>query len=475
MSPLGAIPSQPATSQIQPITSGSYNTGTVNTTGGIINSHPVDIFNHTTTYQPPESHSEDVTAEPAYPVEQIMLTPNVSELNSNASSVQYNDRRSGPFNLGIDVDWVLTSNLFNNFSSTQTTAGNYFDVSVPVGFVKKTATTNFNAYFRNSNTFYPAYSSLNHSSQIYSQDLQHKSSALTTWDWSMAGGRIISLDDYLPPVIAIGNTGVTQSSLASGLLPLYNGASTLAVTHRLTEEDTVSGSVTAGWTQEPLSAATSTQPAFLNREATGAVDLQYQRALNPYQSVGVELTDVYVKGLSPVGTSNFTSAQITFHQAFTKHGSLNAGIGPLYSHSASTYFPVQNDYSYTGNLGVSYQTSYARFDAGYARLFQLGYLAPAAPAHSLYATIDRPITPKMDLVLDTRYILALAPPHYQGGQYSDFATSLRLGYNITPNTTFYVNGAIFRQAGQGINIGRNDFTTGMSYTFGNPLTRSGGR
>lgn len=457
---------------VQPVVPQSPDT--VNTTGGIINSHPRDIFNQGNTYRPPVQPSEGIDN---YRVETLIESqPNLSEMNTNAGSVQYHDRHSGPFNLSVETDGVFTSNLFNDFTGTKATAGEYFDVAVPVGLQFKTPTTNFGAYFRESNTFYPSYSQLNHTSQIYSQQLEHKSSDITEWDWSVAGGRIVTLNEYLPSLISIGTTGVAQAPLSNGLRPMYNAASTLAITHRLDDRDTLLASGTAGWTEEPLNYGTPTlQEPSDSREVVGAGDVQLQRAINPLQAVGVELTNIYVKGLSPQGNSNFTSVKLTFQQAFAEHGSLHMGVGPLYSHAASILYPTENDFSYTADFGIEYQTSFARMSAGYSRIFQLGYLAPATAAHQLYAVLDRPISRSMDLTVDTRYVRAIASKTYGVGGYSDFGVSSRLGYHITPNTVAFLSGSTFRQGMAGTNLGQNDLTIGLTYTFGNPLSRSGAR
>lgn len=448
--------------------------GIVNATGGIINSHPQDIFNQGNTVQQPAETSEKVDT---YRVESVIETqPNVSDMNSNAASVQNHDHWHRPFNLGIEANNVLTSNLFNDFHSATQTSGDYLDLAFPLGFQFATPTTNFGIYFRETSTFYPSYSSLNHHSEIYSQNLEHKTSDITTWNWSAAGGRIVTVNEYLPTFISIGTTGVAQNSLSNGLLPLYNAASTLSVTHRLDDRDTLLASATGGWMQEPLNYGTSTQTATLSREAMGAGDVQLQRAMNPMQAVGVELTNIYVKGLSPVGASNFTSLKMTFQQAISQHGSLHVGVGPLYSHAASVLYPTENDFSYTADIGLDYQTSFARMSGGYARIFQLGYLAPATAAHRLYGVFDRPITRKMGLTVDASYFSAIAPKSYNAGNYSDFGFTSRLGYDITPQVVAFVSGSVFRQsAPAGTNLGRNDFTTGITYTFGNPVSRSGGR
>ena len=446
---------------------------TVNTTGGIINSHPQDIFNQSNTYQPRTQPSGEVND---YRVESIMATqPDLSEMNTNAGSVQYHDRHSGPFNISVETTAVLTSNLFNDFTAVKQTAGEYFDVDIPVGMQLHSPTTTFGAYFRESNTFYPSYSQLNHTSQIYSQQMEHKSSDITTWDWSVAGGRIINLNEYLPTVISVGSTGIAQSSLSNGLQPMYNAASTLSVTHRLNDRDTLLASGTTSWMQEAESYGTTTQAPQLSRYVVGAADAQLQRAINPLQAIGVELTDVYVKGMSPIGNSNFTSAKLTFQQAIAQHGSLHMGAGPLYSHAASTFYPTEDDYSYTADFSIDYQTSFARMSAGYSRIFQLGYLAPATAAHQFNAVFDRPVTRSMDLIVDARYVRALAPKTYNTGNYSDFGLSSQLAYLLTRNISAFVSASIFRQGVAGTNLGRNDLTSGIRYTFGNPLSRSGAR
>lgn len=445
---------------------------TVNTTGGLINSHPADVFNRQDVYQPPPPEPDTVYAEPALV---IGPPPDLSTLNTNAASVQYTDRRQGPFNLGIETDGVLTSNLLNNYTSKNLKGGEFFDISVPVGIQLKGPVTSYGAYLRPTRTIYPAYPNLNHTSVIFSQTLQHRSSDLTTWDWSAGGGRLLGLGSYLPSVISVGSTGIGQSAFSSGLQPMYNAATTLAVTHRLSDLNSVQVSGTGGWMQQPLGFDNVNNRSILSRQAAGALDVAYQHAVSATRALGLEANEVYVKGLSPVGNSNFLSLKATYSQVLIEHGTLRLGAGPLYSRSVSSRFPRNNSFSYSANASFEYQTSFARFTAGYSRIYQLGYLAPASAAHSFYGLVDRPISRLLDLTVDFRFVDVLAPRSSSQAAYTNLGSTARLSYYLTPGMTAFISGATFRQGGLGQNLAANNLTVGLNYTFGNPLSRSGDR
>lgn len=478
-----AVQDQPAADQFQPYQPVSGQNPQpeerqVNTTGGLVTTHPADIFTTPALYSSRQAASI-ATEEPdetALPVvdEMILSVPDLTYLNENASSLTYQDRHSGPFNLGMETTWTYTSNIFNNFVGGKIAGGDIFDIAVPVAYDYNSDRTTFNSFFRGDYARYPGNSELNHNSEIYTQSLTHKSSEVTTWSWSAGGGRVVAVEDYLTPVLAIGTTGVAQPSFAGGLEPIYNAASTLSVTHRLSERDTVIGSATGGWLQEPFSEGNLSGPIVWNRELTGGADVQYQHALNPTQAYGVELSDIYVEGLSPSGDANFTEVKGTFQQALFAHGSVHAGLGPLFDHTASNLYHPQSGVSYTADASFDYQASYSRMSFGYQRIFELGYLSPASIANELFARFDRPIASTLDVTATLEYIRASNSglPNL-AGEYSDLGISARLNKYLTPHLALFAQGDVFQQGAGPSTLGANSITGGVSWSLGNPFFRSG--
>jgi hypothetical protein len=449
----------------------------VNATGGIITNHAPDVFTRSETYTPTEVQND--APEPSQPApppieEVVARPPDLVGLNVNAASVQNSALHPGVLKFGVETTGTYTSNLFNTFSPIQ--GGGYFDFGFPVTFYKEGPTTNYTAVFRADVSSYPGNGELNHTSEVFSQDLSHQTSELTKWDWQIAGGKIVTVGDYLPSVIAIGTTGVAQGQFANGLEPIYNAATTLTYTHRLSEENTLIASATGGWLEEPYDINIGTNLPAWSREATAGADLQFQHALSPGQAVGAELSEIYVKGLTPVGNSDFTSLKATYQRAISAHSSLHLGIGPLYSNSsvAESGYPASSGFSYTADASYDFQTSLAKMSVGYQRIIEAGYLGPPTTANSYYFSFDRPLTPTLELTADardTRLSSATGESGVESESYSDFGVTARLTKHLTPNLMMFVGGDSFRQSALNENLNRNDATGGISYTFGNPFAR----
>jgi hypothetical protein len=261
---------------------------------------------------------------------QLAETPNLNSLNENADTVKYSDNATtrGPLFFSVEATGTATNNLRQTFDNQPSTNGGYLTLGVPLGSHLWTPVTDFAAYFRYDSSFYPGNSDLNHSSEIYSHQLTHEISDTTTTSWSLAGGHIVTLGHYLSPVIGVGTTGVLAPQEASGLQPLTDAATTYSISHQTSERDSWTAAGTAGWLDQPvLGAITGSVTAY--RQVTGGADAQWQHALNSREMVGVEVNDVYIEGISPSGTANFSAAKLTFGQTLTPRSSVTAGIGPL--------------------------------------------------------------------------------------------------------------------------------------------------
>ncbi|HEY6447988.1 MAG TPA: hypothetical protein VIY53_16115 [Acidobacteriaceae bacterium] len=451
---------------------------TVNATGGLITSHPADIFTTQGIYNPVQPHAGAVPDMGEAPPEPVInefedSMPNLVDLNQNAATRRSHDFDLGPFDVGSELTGTYTTNIFDNYLNGSTTGGGYFDGAIPLGYTYKSDITTFGMLFRGDYARYPGHSELNHHSEIYDQSLTHQTSDITTWKWSVASGRVVAVEDYLAPVISIGSTGVAQPSFASGLHPMYNGASTLEVIHQMSDTDTLKASATGGWLQEPFTEGAG--PVVWNRESTGGVNVAFLHALNPRQGVGFALDDVYIRGMSPVGRANFASVEGTFQQALFEHVSVHVGAGPMYGDTASTYYPGTNSLTYAADASINYKAPYGNIGLEYERILQVGYLQPASPAQMLMALYDRPLSATLNLTANAQYIRADGPgiATVSAAQYSNFGMSSRLSKSLTPHLSMFVQGDVFYQGANNTDLGTNSATAGLSWSLGNPFVHSG--
>jgi hypothetical protein len=412
-----------------------------------------------------------------YPVQsQIAETPNLNSLNENADTITYSDNAltSGPLFLSIDGSGTFTSNLEESFDNQPTISGGYFNVGIPVGVRFWTPVTNFTAFFRDDTSFYPGHTGLNHSSEIYSQQLTHQFSDTTSASWSLAGGHVVSVGHYLSPVIAVGTTGVVAPQGSSGLEFLTDAATTFSLAHQTSARNSWTASATGGWFDAPVYGATPGSTFTSEREFTGGGDVQWQHALNSREIAGVEFTNVYINGIAPSGMSNFASAKLTFGQTLTPHSAITVGVGPLDSYFALTGTPDQNNVSYTANAGIEYRRTFGHITAGYTRLYALGYLAPTDVANELYFTFDRQLAAKIFLTADAQYLRS-SVTQKPGTAYSTFGYTTRLEMYLTHNLAYHVEGSSFiQQTGpETAGYSDNNVSTGITFYFRSPFSRAG--
>lgn len=422
----------------------------------------------------PESSLQQASMSPVQ--SQLAETPNLNSLNENADTVKYSDNATtrGPVFFSIEATGTATNNLQQTFDNQPSTTGGYLTLGVPLGIHLWTPVTDFAAYLRYDSSFYPGNSDLNHSSEIYSQQLTHQISDTTTTSWSLAGGHIVTLGHYLSPVIGVGTTGVLAPQEASGLQPLTDAATTYSISHQTSERDSWTAAGTAGWLDQPvLGANTGTVTAY--RQVTGGADAQWQHALNSREIAGVEVTNVYIEGISPSGTSNFSSAKLTFGQTLTPHSSVTAGIGPLYTRSDLTGQPSSTDFTYAANVAFQYRRPSGGITGGFSRVYELGYIAPASVANELYFNFDRPLTSKIVLTAASQFAASDA---FKGrNNYSQFVFTTRLDAYLTHSLDYHVEGSSFIQDTGSNTPGYNDneIASGITFYFGNPLSREGVR
>ena len=410
-------------------------------------------------------------------------TANLNSLNENASSLQYTDSALTriPFFFGVQTAGTWTSNLFNTLDNAKPESGTFFDVAVPVGVHLSSQTTNFGANFREDTAFYPSYSNLNHTSETYTQQLDHQLSERTKTSWSLAGGHVVTLGNYLSPVIGAGTGGVVFTPRSGGLEPLNDAATSYAITHQLSERNSIIASATAGWLNQSVSGQPVKGQPSSYEQATGVGDMQWQHALNNRGIVGIDLTDAYIKGFSPVEDSNFTSAKLTLSQTVIPHVTATAGAGPLFVTSTQSGSSAVNTLSYAANAGIEYQTTYAHITGGYSRLYQAGYFAAANIANEIYFRFDRPLTRRLYFTLDSQLMKITTPTKATNAEdYAQVGFSGRLETHLTPALVFYVSGSAFSQGSVTTDAGRSpgyrysEVTSGFTCYFGNPFSRPSG-
>jgi hypothetical protein len=237
----------------------------------------------------------------------------------------------------------------------------------------------------------------------------------------------------------------------------------------------MSGTVTFGWIEQAQETATPGTPRQLLRSQVSGLDLRLDHAVDPRTKVGVELTNVYVRGLAPRGHENDTSVQASYGHTLTSHLDFRVAAGPLFSVSGGSA-TSNNNISYAANAAVDYHVAHALMGFAYARVLQLSYIQVATSANQFSASFDRELSPTIDLTLAARYVRADSSSVLQ--RQSTFGLSGRIDKRIAGNISLFVSGSRSQQRapvalGNNNSYDRDEVLGGLTLLFGNSVYRRG--
>ncbi len=402
-------------------------------------------------------------------------------VNSNANSVRYVDRSHGPLNIGLEFRTSYADNVFD--SPQQTQSGVYFLAGAPISYIHGTNQSRFVANYRVDGAIYPSYSEINSVSQVYLHRYERNTSEVTSFYWDFTAGRVSSLGQYLPALIPVGGTGVVPPSVGTAVLEnsytVSNVVTSFGVNHKFSEKDSISASATGGWLEEAQDKPAAGVPRQILRDEPLGGNVKWEHLVRPTTAIGAELTDLYVRGLAPVGHENYTAVEGTFRYNWTQYLSMRAAAGPLFNVSNSTTAAGNShNLTYAVNAGISYSTIFARISGEYSRVIQLQYLAAPTPAQQISAVFDRSISRTMDLTVDARFVHSDAGPSVVSQ--TNYGLTGRVDRYITRNFSIFITAARFSLSsppsnGTPLSYGRDEVAGGIHYSIGEPLEREGPR
>jgi hypothetical protein len=401
-------------------------------------------------------------------------------VNSNASSVQYTDRLHGPLSIAVEARGNYADNIFDAASGS--TSGGYFSGGAPVGYRWTGVKTRFSVNYRIDGYIYPGYSQLNSVSQVYLHQLQYNKSEITNFFWNVAAGRVTSLGQYLPTLIPIGGTGITQPTLANNVLEnsytTTNAITAAGFIHKISDYTQMTGTVTGGWVEESENAPVQGQPRQILRTEPLGLDFQMDHLISPKTSIGGEVTNVYIRGLAPIGHSDYTAVQVTGKHNFTPNLGIHVAAGPLFAIVTQSAGNTTNDTTYAVTAAVDYTTLNARIYAGYSRVIALQIDGGPSVANQVSAVFDRSLSRGIDLTVDARFIHT--DSSISSLVQTNYGITARVDRYLTKKLTLVFAAARFQQdtpAQSGVNFSysRDQASVGVSYLFGNPLERQGVR
>jgi hypothetical protein len=426
---------------------------------------------------------------PNDPAEDPRLSDNTSiqplgNLNENAASLHFQDRQHGLLNIGAEFKGAWTDNFYDKTIARN--SGHYFQIGIPFGLALRSPTTVFTLDARSDTAFYHDISLQILPSYSFSAALHHENSSRTAWQWALAGGRFAIPNESLPAVIGIGNTGVAQpigtGAIAQGNYLASNLASTLGVTHFVRMRDSITASITAGWTET----AVELGPQGTLRDQVAGATAQWSHQLSPFSWFALQTNAVYVRGLQPIEHGSFTALEASYRRTLNPHFSFNFGAGPLVTNVSGGSVltgnqPAGTGLNYTAHGNIDYTSGNARFGGGYARVIALGYGTQASTANQLSLNVDRRLTRNGDLTLGTRYIGTTS--NSPGLSQTSFGFSTRYNLRVNGRLSLFAGASRTQQSvparvsptGNDSSYSRDELTGGMTITLQNQPNSLGDR
>ncbi len=414
----------------------------------------------------------------------------LSTLNESALTVYTSARHHPAFGVSAQLSGGYADNIYDLPSNK--IGGAFSRFAFPVTYERTGDRSQFHASYFPEVLYYPEFTPAIYQSHSYGHDFLYQKSERTTFDWQLAAGHYRELGQYLPGVLAAGGIGIVQPTLsgayADNSTTVNNVATTLAVSNKLSQRDSMTYTGTVAWSEDYQNGVPPGQLRQMLRSETGSLDALYQHAISGQTAVGLDASVIYIRGLEPVGHVGYATLLATARRQFTPSTSLSVGIGPLFSHSSVSYVSpgfnlpsnagsqASNSPTYAGNVNFEHRSHFATYSAGYARVIQLNYLQAAVTANDFSATVVRPISPLLDLTVAAVYIKSDSSSVQL--QQSTLGGSGRLDYHLGSRMLLFVNATTFRLSVPSASTyqlpyNRNEFSGGITISLNAIAGRQG--
>lgn len=400
-------------------------------------------------------------------------------LNQGVSAIAAENESFERYGLGL----TATGGEITNFLGSQTNpkAAAYMQFGASAGLKLRSSRTRYFALYQPQYTIYPQYTSVNNLSQSFFQSLDHAFSAHTVLSWGTTAARYLSLNEYLPQSLGIGGIGVIVPSPGQELLDtsyeLTNVATNVSLRHLMSAKTTFTATLTGAYFLLAPTYLSTVNPTFAQRFVTAGADIRVDYQWTARDAIGVELTPVYVEGLTPSGHQSAETLQGTYQRQLTSTLTASVGAGPLFVQSSSSAFGHATTNSYAVNASLNRTIRQSQFSAGYSRALLVNLLQPAVVANSFSAGAYLPRGTHWIFTGAGSYSHNAANSYYGAGHI--YGGSAQASYQLTRQMQLVALYSLFSQSftfgtpQQTSSFTRNQFGGGIQFNLGNAITRGG--
>ncbi len=405
-------------------------------------------------------------------------------LNQGVGATEAENESFNRFGLGLQAEAGGITNFFGTQTDQATAA--YTTLTADAGVNLRTSRTRYYLLYQPQYNIYPQYSGLNNYAQTLFQSLDHAITQHVGIGWDLTGARYLSLDQFLPQSLGIGGIGVVvptlQSQVLSNSVEFTNAATNLRLRYLISARMTFTGTLTGGYFLLVPSDRTATTTTLTERTLLSGGDFRLDYQLNSHDSIGVELTPLYIYGLTPEGHLTAETLQATYKRQLTATTSISAAAGPLFFQTSIPGFGSTHDVSYSLNAGLNRQIRHSQLSISYARAFIVSFLSPPVVANEGSLNARVPLLHRVVLTAAASYTHETSSSSF--GTVSDqfggtlYGGTAQIAYLIGARTQLY--GAYSRISDdlsygqlQSYTFSQNKFGAGIRFNLGNAVTSGG--
>jgi hypothetical protein len=399
-------------------------------------------------------------------------------LNQGISAITGENVSFDHFGLGFSASGGAETNFLGT-QTNETTAG-YGQFGIQAGLLLRSDRSRYFALYQPEYNIYPQYSEINNFAQRFYQTVTHEITERSGVAWDTTAARYLSLNQYLPQSLNIGGVGIVIPTLGAQLredsFEITNAATTIRYRYLLSTRMTFTSSLTGGIFILIPSHVTGAGPRFTERYVTTGGDLGLDYVLTPRNAVGVEVTPIYIDGLTPGGHEVAETVQAIYQRQLGATWTARGGIGPLFIQASSPLYGNLHETSYAANASLSHSIRQSQLSVAYRRSFLVSLLSPGVAGNSVGFSAYLPI--------GNRWIFAGAATYAEDrgnatlGASNVFGGSGQFAYQIEPRWQIFALYSVLSShysftPTQSSGYTRNKIGAGIRFNLGNPITSGG--
>ncbi|MGC2252650.1 MAG: hypothetical protein WA626_18405 [Acidobacteriaceae bacterium] len=400
-------------------------------------------------------------------------------LNQGVNAINAENQSFDRFGLGL----AASGGEQTNFLGTQTNqqSAGFAQFTADGGLVLRSSRTRYFLLYQPQFNWYPSYSAVNNFAQSGFQSIDHVLSDRAGVTWNTTAARFLSLNQYLPQTLGIGGIGVVVPTLGTQLLEnsfeMTNAATNVTFRYLMSPKMTFTGTATGAFFLMVPADVVGANENITERFLTTGADLRLDYQLTLRDTVGAELTPIYLYGITPKGHEAAETIQATYQRQLTPTWNARVAAGPLFIQSSSAEYGNSQNISYAVNASLTRQVRQSQFAASYSRALLVNLLSPSFLSNSFGASGYSPVGGHWIFTESGSFTRYSGTGTYEAGRV--FGGSAQASYQVSTQVQLFALYSLYSEnfstttTSSTSGFTRNQFSGGIRFNLGNPMTRGG--